>query len=127
MEATLKRKRNHFTQQADKHFILGVGLPKNSRTLDMHKLVSANDSVEFHCVGADMVLDWMLADKEMPFEIFDIVYEEISHVGSPNIGQFRLAQRCVWASGSVLVILCSRQRLPGVQLTPRAKRRFAMR
>jgi hypothetical protein len=47
----LKRKRNHFTQQADKHFILRVSLPKNMGPLDVHELMSADDSIEFHCDG----------------------------------------------------------------------------
>jgi hypothetical protein len=33
--ATLKRKRNHFAQQADEHFVLRVCLPKNRGPLDI--------------------------------------------------------------------------------------------
>jgi hypothetical protein len=61
----LKYKRNHFTQHADKHFILRVSLPENRRPLDMHELMSAYDSIEFHCDAADIVREWILADKEM--------------------------------------------------------------
>jgi len=50
--ATLKCKRNHFTQ-ADKHFILRVSLPKKRRTLDMHELMRGDDSIEFHCDGRE--------------------------------------------------------------------------
>jgi hypothetical protein len=32
--------------------------------LDMHELMSADDSIEFHCDGADIVRDWILTDKE---------------------------------------------------------------
>src|SRR5689334_14286060 len=40
-------------QVADKHFILRVSLPENRRPLDMHELMGADDSIEFHCDGSD--------------------------------------------------------------------------